>query len=178
MTRSQEAALYSCARCKVKRQRAEFGNHKGRGGVDGRHPYCKPCVRDKDRSPSARWSHFKTEARIAGHEIRISREQFEAWLKEPCHYCGGPLAETGRGLDRKENEPHYAAENVIPCCAVCNTAKSNKVRYKEMLILGAAYRQIHAIRAAEGLPHLTSYQTGRGAHGSRKAKKKGAAIVG
>lgn len=52
-----------------------------------------------------------------------------------CHYCGVPPnqlcnARTGigmfvyNGLDRVDNSCGYSMDNVVPCCKVCNAAKS------------------------------------------------------
>jgi hypothetical protein len=66
-----------------------------------------------------------------------------------CHYCAEPLvwppafgaSKWRSNLDRKDNDQGYTAENVVGCCFSCNTTKSNKLRYEEMLLVGAYRRQ-------------------------------------
>jgi len=63
------------------------------------------------------------------------------WLKlaqSPCHYCGTTESNTFicrnritdnifryNGIDRKDNRQGYTLENSLPCCAICNGAKTD-----------------------------------------------------
>ena len=69
-----------------------------------------------------------------------------------CHYCLGPLSETGGALDRIINSLKHTCDNVVPCCRRCNRIKGNDVSYEEMMILAPALREIDAKR------HLMSLQ--------------------
>jgi 5-methylcytosine-specific restriction endonuclease McrA len=62
-----------------------------------------------------------------------------------CHYCGGPLPQAGHGLDRKENTKH-TADNIVPCCRDCNTIKSNRFSFEEMMMVAPALKQIRSQR--------------------------------
>jgi len=68
----------------------------------------------------------------------VSDEEFYSKLKSPCHYCGIEYSMCGdrarssyvsseikfNGIDRKDNKLGYTSENTVPCCDVCNRAKS------------------------------------------------------
>jgi len=82
---------------------------------------------------------LKKSARERGLEWSISREQVRELTKKPCYYCGiEPRQEIKNGyngynggikyngLDRVDNSRGYVIDNVVPCCRVCNFAKSNK----------------------------------------------------
>ena len=44
-----------------------------------------------------------------------------------CHYCEGPLNQTGHCLDAKDNPLGHVWGNVVPCCTFCNEVKSNRL---------------------------------------------------
>jgi len=95
----------------------------------------KVGVRYLNTQLSARFARLKTKARYRGIPIELTREQWESVIAEPCHYCGGPLAPTGYGLDRKDTRGPYTLANVVPCCQQCN-------RRKECQTYDVAYRKI------------------------------------
>lgn len=80
---------------------------------------------------------IKRNARIRGVEFHLSDDDVRELLTRPCHYCGqepsqgGGVAATRQlngnflynGLDRMDNSCGYTADNVVPCCGVCNRAK-------------------------------------------------------
>jgi hypothetical protein len=43
----------------------------------------------------------------------------------PCVYCKSVNFTRPNGIDRVDNTLGYELGNVIPCCSVCNRAKSN-----------------------------------------------------
>jgi hypothetical protein len=57
-------------------------------------------------------------------EVEMTREQVEAKVVLPCHYCGHQLDGHRNGLDRYDNDLHYTDENTVPCCKACNRGKS------------------------------------------------------
>lgn len=65
----------------------------------------------------------KAEQRQLDWELTL--EQYKKLVSQLCFYCDGALPTTGVGLDRKNNVEGYTISNVVPCCAVCNTVKSN-----------------------------------------------------
>ena len=80
-------------------------------------------VRNKARSPSNRYCAIKREhKRFPGSEV-ITLDEYCHLIKNPCSYCGDPLPEAGRGLDRLDSLQGYHKDNVVPCCTVCNSIK-------------------------------------------------------
>jgi hypothetical protein len=75
---------------------------------------------------SARFARLRLKAKYRGIPIDLTRAQWEALIVQPCHYCGGPLAPTGYGLDRKDPLGAYTLLNVVPCCQACNRRKKNQ----------------------------------------------------
>lgn len=72
------------------------------------------------------------------HRWRLSLYAFRKLIFQPCHYCGvvgtnhkkttrkdGLGGFYYNGLDRMESNRGYILRNVVPCCKVCNRAKSD-----------------------------------------------------
>jgi 5-methylcytosine-specific restriction endonuclease McrA len=98
------------------------------------------------RSNRSRYNHLRFEARRRGVRCELTYEDFVAARKGSCTYCSGPLPATGGGLDRKDNADGYKTSNVVPCCARCNTIKSDALTYEEMLQVGEVLKKIYAAR--------------------------------
>lgn len=94
---------------------------------------------------------YRSRARKRKIRFSLSREEFYALVKLPCHYCGSPPQNKIRrprvygravfryqGIDRKDNARGYTTDNVVPCCGRCNWLKSDILSYEEMLIVGSA----------------------------------------
>lgn len=64
-------------------------------------------------------------AKRHGYVWTITEGEFQGLRGKPCHYCEGPLPETGHGLDRIDCSRGYEADNVLPCCQSCNRKRSN-----------------------------------------------------
>ena len=68
-------------------------------------------------------------------EFSLTKSRFEELTKQDCYYCGKePKSKYQRqhytpyiynGLDRIDSLKGYTEENVVPCCSICNVAKSN-----------------------------------------------------
>lgn len=74
-------------------------------------------------------------ARRRGFEWKLSRDEAINLMEKDCHYCGSPPKNTTvtrnftlkySGIDRVDNSLGYFPENCVPCCFICNTAKSNQ----------------------------------------------------
>lgn len=72
-------------------------------------------------------------AKKRGIEWALSNEQFIELACQPCFYCGRGGAPRGSGLydmveasgvDRFDNSQGYTVSNSVPCCRMCNAAKS------------------------------------------------------
>lgn len=105
-------------------------------------PGCRHCRRPfrhgprgslRERCVNLLYSQYKTKAKVRGIEWELSREQFEEYVIQSCHYCnsdGSPRSDfTGSdsyvlcGIDRLDPKQGYYEGNCVPCCMVCNRAK-------------------------------------------------------
>lgn len=77
----------------------------------------------------------------------LTRELFMDITKMPCEYCGEAPSQimsskdangvyVYNGIDRKDPLVGYTAENSVPCCGICNRAKSNMTFSKWMEWVG------------------------------------------
>lgn len=78
---------------------------------------------------------YKANARRRGRKWSLTRTEFHALTKQPCHYCGAQpvrAVSAGRthgdyifnGIDRKDSSKDYTTDNVATCCWRCNQGKS------------------------------------------------------
>lgn len=69
-------------------------------------------------------------------KFSLTQKQFDSLIQQPCHYCGvtqsnsfGNWTTYGalkcNGIDRKNNRKGYFPKNCVPCCKLCNRAKSS-----------------------------------------------------
>lgn len=70
-----------------------------------------------------------------GLQFTLTNDEFRQLTTSDCHYCGAAPAQVMKnghqrtafihnGVDRKDNSQGYTVANSLPCCKVCNTAKS------------------------------------------------------
>jgi len=81
---------------------------------------------------------YKRCAKIRGYEWGISKVEFLRICQQKCAYCGILPSQISRttseingnflynGIDRVDNSVGYYSGNVVPCCKVCNIAKSTQ----------------------------------------------------
>lgn len=79
---------------------------------------------------------YKRHAIGRGFRWSLSRDFIEKLITKNCYYCGSEplnikktknsLGEGLRysGIDRIDNKKDYTEDNVVPCCKICNYAKS------------------------------------------------------
>jgi hypothetical protein len=86
------------------------------------------------------WGVFRSykkgaEARNLAFEFDKYPAFFYLLTQEPCHYCGTPANQHStnfkngfcyNGIDRVDNSNGYTIENSVPCCGVCNRAKTDR----------------------------------------------------
>lgn len=90
---------------------------------------------------------YQRSARDKGILFEFSIEEFKNITSQPCHYCGVmpykhsktkgiSLTEWGdyiyNGIDQIECNKGYTKENCVPCCEICNFAKSSRT-YDEFI---------------------------------------------
>ena len=78
---------------------------------------------------------YKRGAKVRSLSWLLTEEQFDKLTKLNCYYCGlSPSNEYGAdrngsfiysGIDRVDNARGYELGNVVPCCGICNQAKSD-----------------------------------------------------
>lgn len=98
---------------------------------DGRSKRCKDC-----RAMTAEHKTFtlvKQTAKRRKIKFLITEEEWLNLATKNCYYCDSQpkncIASYGEfkynGLDRIDTTKEYVLENVVPCCRMCNTAKSD-----------------------------------------------------
>ena len=84
---------------------------------------------------------YKLSAKKRNLEFNLTRELFKELTQQNCQYCGfepKQIINNGRtkeskehnkyiynGIDRINNNMGYIIENCVPCCKICNNAKTN-----------------------------------------------------
>ena len=93
------------------------------------------CQRKKYENSAERkiFNNYKNSAKNRNYEFKLSFDELKNIIYQSCHYCGsqphvkkevyGDKVITN-GIDRIDNNKGYLIDNVIPCCFVCNRAKS------------------------------------------------------
>lgn len=96
--------------------------------------------RDK-RTPKDLYSRCKGSAKQRGLEFSLTFEDFMQFWQKNCYYCNSPISTIG--LDRVKNKLGYIADNIVPCCTLCN-------RMKHILGADVFIRQCQMISAFNG----------------------------
>jgi len=125
--------------------RCDCGNEKVLLGVDLRNSThgtksCGCLVRkEKGASAFRKLVHrLKKQAQERNYAWNLSNENVKEITSNNCFYCGKePRQVSGEytnafngvylynGIDRVDNSRGYDVDNCVPCCSVCNHAKSN-----------------------------------------------------
>lgn len=80
---------------------------------------------------------YRHKAKKNGILFSLTGEQFERIAKKPCFYCGKPPSNIHKsthgtgdfvysGIDKVNFRKSYTINNTVPCCHICNFAKSNR----------------------------------------------------
>lgn len=91
---------------------------------------------------------YKRHAENRGFKWLLTRMQVENIIDKDCFYCGsnpGNIKKTKNsigdglkysGIDRIDSNKDYTIDNCVPCCRICNYAKSNMniIEFKEWAI--------------------------------------------
>lgn len=87
------------------------------------------------------WVSFKNRAKVRNHKITITFKEWHLLGKENCFYCGSPPSNIIKskynngdfiynGIDRIDSSLGYESSNCVPCCKICNRAKSDMTERK------------------------------------------------
>lgn len=73
-----------------------------------------------------RLSMLKSSAKARGIAVNLDVNKYQQLINLGCHFCGTDLKyEKGYCLDRVDSHHGYNISNVVPCCKICNRAKSD-----------------------------------------------------
>lgn len=88
-----------------------------------------------------KFGHYKASASRRNIEWNLDFTLYCSIIYSRCHYCNSPTLTpvtlnshtlNVNGVDRKDSNIGYLAENVVPCCKICNRAKGDML-YEEFL---------------------------------------------
>lgn len=79
---------------------------------------------------------YKRHAKRRNLNWELTLQEVTNIICQPCHYCGAEKSNKKytknckegfeyNGIDRVDNTKGYTFDNVVPCCKICNSAKSN-----------------------------------------------------
>jgi len=97
----------------------------------------RPHRRVSDAAAKQTWSGYGRNAKSRSLSFELSFDEFFTLSQKNCHYCGVEPSNfskckshykkefTYNGIDRVDNSLGYVLENCVPCCKICNSAKSN-----------------------------------------------------
>jgi hypothetical protein len=99
-------------------------------------PRGRPRIPNSGAHINALYGHCKRGAHSRNIGFKLTKEECKKLFELDCFYCGekpklrrqknlvGTYA--SNGIDRIDSNKGYFIGNVVPCCSVCNFAKSNK----------------------------------------------------
>lgn len=83
---------------------------------------------------NAKFKYYKAQAKFRGYPFELNKGQFIEATSQNCHYCNGQPSNEAKaasgsylynGLDRIDPSKGYTVTNIVPCCIICNRAKSD-----------------------------------------------------
>jgi hypothetical protein len=98
---------------------------------------------------------YKKTAKDRNYSFDLSIDTFKSLVTSPCFYCGDSLKNIRKdkasteilfytGIDRLDNSKGYTTENCVPCCRICNGAKSNMTKEEFLNHIEKIY--VHSIK--------------------------------
>lgn len=89
----------------------------------GLKPKCKDCSKKYRASvpEMVKLATYKSGANRRGISFDLSKEEFLTFWRQPCFYCNSDIETIG--IDRIDSNLGYRIDNIVPCCAICNTMK-------------------------------------------------------
>ena len=82
---------------------------------------CSEC------SPELVYRQYQYKAKERNLTFRLTLEDFEKLISQPCHYCGDYEV---MGVDRVDNRIGYLVSNSVPCCSECNFMKKDMLAHR------------------------------------------------
>ncbi|MBC7265733.1 MAG: hypothetical protein QMD76_03210 [Anaerosomatales bacterium] len=134
----------------------------------GRARFCDDCktARSLYRTTAANLRSGFNRTNKGSCELEMDIDEFCKWRKEQilkCHYCGITEAQIPQvrmksqiqrdvrvmGVDRLDSSKGYTADNLAPCCFVCNQIKGDRFSEEEMKQIGAGITAVWEKRLEE-----------------------------
>jgi len=141
--------MYCCKPCERVRTRRKYERSPRKGRYAMLNPKQLAAHKERQRryakTPAGRATFllnaYRKVDRMRGRLCTITRAFLITHIfPHPCFYCGDTLE--WRGCDRLDNAFGHTPNNVVPCCAACNIARSDYFSVEEMVELGRAIREI------------------------------------
>lgn len=127
-----------CRECKNKEAREKYNTRKNDPDFNKMRKASQAKFRANNRE-KVLLRNYQSIDRKKGFKCTITPEFLAELIKKPCIYCG----DTNRiGADRIDNSKPHTPDNVNPCCADCNRARSDSFSVDEMMVIGDAIRKI------------------------------------
>lgn len=95
----------------------------------------------------ALYTRYVGRSRVEKREFTLTQDEFRELISGPCAYCGVVQSQVHKkcecqkpyphnGIDRVDSSIGYIKENCVPCCKICNRAKSDLSlkEFKEYII--------------------------------------------
>jgi hypothetical protein len=98
---------------------------------------------------------YKVNALNKCRVFDVSNEEFRKITKEDCYYCGSKPMKIMKatkvcygeyiynGIDRIDSNKGYIKDNIVPCCGICNYAKSNTTQEDFLKWVKKVYSHIY-----------------------------------
>ena len=94
---------------------------------------------------------YKRHAVGRNLKFELTFEEVSNLITKPCHYCGEEASNTKitknckegfkyNGIDRINSKIGYESGNVVSCCSICNTAKSNLTQHDFLRWVNKIYK--------------------------------------
>lgn len=108
------------------------GHNRGRFGKG----LSRPKIKDGTGPLRQIYRRYKKQAEQRGYSWDVTLLSFLTLVRLPCHYCSSPPLQVAKhsrgvittlynGIDRVDNATGYSTSNIVPCCKICNRAKSD-----------------------------------------------------
>lgn len=107
--------------------------------VKKKHKHSCGCVSKnpgkKDSGFRRLFNDYSSSAKLRNYSFSLNKKEFRTLIERNCYYCDVPPyprykkqtahAILANGIDRKDNSKGYSKSNCVPCCKICNRAKSS-----------------------------------------------------
>lgn len=125
----------------------------------GNNASCPACMGFANHEAAFRlaYAYYKYGAKSRHLEFPLSLDVWKKIATAPCEYCGrapymlkaGDSKKGGvllNGIDRVDNDKGYTLDNCVPCCSICNRAKSAYSRQGFLAWIDLVYLNTHKKR--------------------------------